>query len=120
MSDWKVQYEDAADAEYARYLRMPISSLVAEITAGRTGEYHTIWRAVAEGGTAPEVGWKLYDVLTSDRPYLERYHCAGALLRVIGCTEFEPVALSAKWPTLPQNLARLRDLVEQAAGKRAY
>lgn len=115
--DWKQTYEVAADAEAARYERLSLSELLSDIRRGKVGEYERpIWDAVARKGTAAEVGWVLYDVLMSDRPYLERYHCAAALLSVLQCTEFEPVALSANWPTRPDNLARLAQRVEQAAG----
>lgn len=118
--DWKQAYEAAADAEAARYERLSVAELLREIRRGRTGDYgKPIWDAVARKGTAAEVGWALYDVLGSERPYLERYHCAAALLQVLHCSEFEPVALSAHWPTLPGNLARLAELVEQAAGPRS-
>lgn len=117
--DWKQAYEAAADAEAARYERLPVAELLRDIRRGKTGEYGCpIWDSVARKGTAAEVGWALYDVLTSERPYLERYHCAAALLQVLRCSEFEPVALSANWPTLQGNLARLAELVEQVAGPR--
>lgn len=118
MSDWKRQYEDAADTELARNARRPLADLLRDVGLGRVGEYSTIWGAIAERGTPEQVGWALYDFLTSTRPYLDRYHCARALLQVMRCTEFEPAELSANWPTLAQNLSRLQQLVEAAIGPR--
>jgi hypothetical protein len=118
MADWKSDYEDAADREAAQYVRMSADELLLEIQAGRTGEYHTIWRAVASRGTPSQVAWPLYDVLRSERPYLDRYHCAMALLRALNCTEFEAVALSANWPTRPRDLSRLEDLIARSVGGR--
>lgn len=118
MADWKADYEDAADREAAHYLRMSAHDLLLEIQAGRTGEYHTIWRAVTSRGTASQVAWPLYDVLRSERPYLDRYHCAVALLRAIDCTEFEAVALSANWPTRPGDLSRLEGVITRSVGER--
>lgn len=118
MADWNADYEDAADREAARYSRLPLGDLLLEIQAGRTGEYHTIWGVAATRGTAMQVAWPLYDVLLSDRPYLDRYHCAAALLHVLACTEFEAVALSANWPTRAQDLSRLHDIIARSVGGR--
>ena len=101
--------EFAADRESARYARTPLPQLLDDVRSGQTGEYFTIWDAIAKKGTSPQVGWTLYDFLTSDRPYLDRYHCADALLKILTCTEFEAVQLSANWPEVPQNLERLRE-----------
>lgn len=118
MADWKADYEDAADREAARFSRLPLHDLLQEIRAGRTGEYHTIWGVVASRGTASQVAWPLYDVLLAERPYLDRYHCAVALLRVIACTEFEAVGLTANWPTRAHNLSRLHDVIARSVGAR--
>lgn len=118
MTDWKSQYEAAADAEFADCSARPLDELLAAIRSGQAGEYFQVWQAVAERGSAAQVGWTLFDVLDSDRPYLERYHCASALLRVLGSAEFEPVQLSAAWPTRTSDLVRVRALLEAAAGPR--
>lgn len=118
MSDWKQQYEHAADEELDRYTRRSLADLLLDIRSGSTGEYSTIWEAVARKATPQEAGWVLYDVLNSDRPYLERYHCAKALLRILGCNEFEAVELSASWPQVRGNLVRLGEMVAAVAGQR--
>jgi hypothetical protein len=99
-ADWKEQYEDAADDEEARYRRRPVAELLAEVKAGRVGEYATIWRVIGERGEVARVGWELMDFLRSPAPYLARYHCAAALLRLLGTHEFEAVQLSALSPEL--------------------
>lgn len=69
--DWKQAYEVAADAEAARYERLSVAELLRDIRRGKTGEYgRPIWDAVARKGTAAEVGWALYDVLTDLRASL--------------------------------------------------
>lgn len=114
--NWTRQYEDAADAEYARCLARPVEGLLDDLRRGRTGDYFQIWRVLGERGSAAQVAWPLYDFLLSDRPYLDRYHCANALLRVLDCTAFEAVQLSANWSTRPEALLQLRARVEAAAG----
>lgn len=118
MTDWKTQYEASADAEFVDFSARPLDELLAAIRSGQAGEYFQVWQAGADRGTAAQVGWTLFDVLVSDRPYLERYHCAGALLRVLGSVEFKPVQLSAAWPSRAENLMKLRQLLEAAAGPR--
>lgn len=116
MSDWKARYESAADDEAGAYARLPVARLLDDIRRRRTGGYSTIWGTLAERATPEEAGWVLYEYLLSDQPYLERYHCASALLRILRCTEFEAVELSASWPVVGSNLARLRNILEETVG----
>ncbi len=117
-ADWKEQYEDAADEEEARYRRRPVAELLADVRSGRVGEYATIWRVIGERGEVARVGWELMDFLRSPAPYLSRYHCAAALLRLLGTHEFEAVQLSALSPTLETNLERVEAVLFQAIGER--
>lgn len=119
MSDWRSRYEDAADEEAARFARATDRQLLEAVRNGATGQYYTVWRALAARRATAEFCWLLYDLLNSDRPYLERYHCAAALLQLLHCDEFEAVQLSAGWSTVPGNLARLRRIVEAAVGPAA-
>lgn len=114
--EWRTQYEEAAQAESALWTRASDRDLLERIRSGKTGSYYGLWREVGSRRPTPETCWLLYDVLNSARPYLDRYHCADALLKLIGCREFEPVQLSAGWPVVRENLARLRGLVEAAIG----
>jgi hypothetical protein len=112
MSNWREEWESHADAEAERYDATSVSGLVDEISRGRFGEYHTIWYSLARRAAPAEAAKVLLGVLESDRPYLDRYHCATALLQILGCSEFRPEALSADRFPLAQNLARVRSLVE--------
>lgn len=117
-ADWKEQYEEAADEEDARYRRRPVAELLTDVKAGRVGEYATIWRVIGERGELARVGWELMDFLRSPAPYLSRYHCAAALLRLLGSHEFEAVQLSALSPELERSLARVDASLVQAIGVR--
>lgn len=116
--DWREQYETSADAELSHYEKASDSELLQLIQGGRTGEYYTIWRVIGSRPASPALCWTLYDILLSDRPYLDRYHCANALLQILPCTEFEAVQLSAAWPVLQENLARLQAVIERTVGPR--
>lgn len=111
MSDWKTQYENAADEEAERVSRLSDQQLLDAVARGKTGGYYVIWREIGRRKPTAEACRELFEVLQSDRPYLDRYHCADALLKLLHCTEFEPVDLSAGWPTVPANLARVRALI---------
>jgi hypothetical protein len=116
MSDWRTQYEDAAEEDARRYARASDRELLEAIRRRNTGAYYVVWYEVAKRRPTAETCWLLYDVLRSDRSYLDRYHCAAALLALLRCTEFEEVELSADWPVVPENLDRLRGIVEVTVG----
>jgi hypothetical protein len=116
MSDWRMQYEIAANEEIARFRQASDDELCAAIRNRATGEYYGAWRALAARRPTPEICWLLYEVLLSERPYLDRYHCASALLQLLQCGGFEAVELSAAWPVVPANLAQVRTVIESQFG----
>jgi hypothetical protein len=116
MSDWRTQYEVAAEQEAARLARASDRELLEMVKTRKTGGYFALWRILGARAPTPEICWRLYDVLVSDRDYLDRYHCADALLKLLRCSEFEAVQLSADWPAVPGNLQILRGIVERAVG----
>lgn len=111
MTDWRQQYEDAADADARRFARFSDAQLLEAIRTRATGDYYVAWYELAKRKPTADACWLLYEVLRSDRPYLDRYHGAAALLALLRCKEFEPVELSAEWPVVADNLARLRTIV---------
>jgi len=97
-ADFQAHWERGARAEYDAAMRRPVVELVADARAGRHGEYHQLWRAIAARATLAQAGLVLLEVLRGDYPYLVRYHAADALLALLGTTEFEPVDLSGGRP----------------------
>lgn len=116
MSDWRAQYEDDAEKHAKRFARFSDLELMSAIRRRATGDYYVIWYEIAKRTPTAEMCWLLYEVLLSDRPYLDRYHCAAALLALLRCTEFEEVELSADWPVIHENLAKLRAIVASKFG----
>lgn len=118
--DWRAQWDAHASNESKRYADMPLDELMANLRAGKLGDYRTIWKAIAERGILKEIGWELFDLLQSDHDYLDRYHCADALLKLMKSNAFKPVELSAKYgDQLAKNLKKLETLLEQKIGPRS-
>lgn len=105
--DWRAQYEAAAEAEARRLTRVSDQTLLDAVRNRATGDYYVLWYELGKRKATAETCWLLYEVLRSDRPYLDRYHGAAALLQLLQCKEFEAVELSAEWPVVADNLARL-------------
>lgn len=119
MTDWRTQYEESAEKETAGLARRSDHELLDIVRTRKTGDYFAVWRILGARAPTPEICWQLYDVLLSDRDYLDRYHCADALLKLLRCATFEAVQLSADWPVVAENLKRFRGIVEQAVGPQA-
>lgn len=117
MSDWRAQYEDDASAEGARLARMSDDELLSIVRRRATNGYFAVWHTLGTRSPTRAICWTLYDVLQGGWPYLDKYHCAAALLRLLRCTEFEEVALSADWPVVPDNLRRLRTIIVETVGE---
>jgi hypothetical protein len=109
--EWREQWEWHADQESERYDAMRVPRLVEVIRRGHVGDYHTIWYALARRASLSDAADVLLGVLGSERPYLERYHAAAALLELLQSREFGPEELSAGRFPLAENLVRVRALV---------
>ena len=88
------KFEQDAEAEYAGYVAQPAASLIDLVKAGRFGTHYQLWRALADTGTLRDAVDPLLAVLRSSAPYLVRYHCAAALIKLARTTHVTPVELS--------------------------
>ena len=113
---WRELWDEHADAERQSQDRRPVSKLLEAVRRCKFGDYYTLWLAIAAKATLAEAGWTLLAVLESDVDYLHRYHCAAALLQLIGDLKFEPVELSAARFPLAENLAQVRRVLETRLG----
>jgi hypothetical protein len=116
--DWREQWEDAAGAELEELRALPLDELQHRIAKRRLGSYYMIWDAIAAKRDLAAVGWQLFDFLGSSADYLNRYHCARALLALLDCRDFDPADLSAEQRNPRQNLAAVQTLLESAVGPR--
>jgi len=84
------------------------AELLAEVSEGRFGNYYVIWYVIASKSTVDEAGWILFRTLAGNPDYLCRYHCAAALLQLMGESILKPVDLSADHPGRESALADMR------------
>lgn len=115
--DWRETWEQHADQERGALAEASVSELLARIRAGQFGGYYRIWYALADRAQLNEVGWVLFSVLESEAAYLDRYHCAAALLRLLGEKRLQAVDLSAEWGRA-KNLRPVEKVLEQRIGPR--
>ena len=108
-AEFQALFEEHAQAEKERFDAMTVAALISEIRAGRLGAYHQIWHSLAARARPAEVNDLLLEFLSSSADYLDRYHCAAALLGVNGLTGWEPAHLSAerRFP-VAENLEKIR------------
>jgi hypothetical protein len=78
------RWAQQAKKEYESYEARPVEELVADIRAGRFGSHYQIWRSLGQRGSLADAGAVLADVLESSADFLNRYHCAEALLLLVG------------------------------------
>jgi hypothetical protein len=105
--EFQARYESDADAEAKRFDAIPVPALLAEIRAGRLGECHQIWSSLAKRATPAEANEALLAFLASAPEYLDRYHCAAALIRINNLENWQPVELSAQY-AVARNLEKVR------------
>jgi len=112
--DWRAEWETHADAERDHFDARPVSDLLRQVQAGQFGGYYNLWPAIAARAILQEAGWILFEILTqTEIPYLDRYHCAAALLRLMGQTEIQPVQLASERQGMDTHLPKLKALLLQ-------
>lgn len=116
-TNWQDAWEAQARGELDALRARPVAELLGLVRAGRFGGYYVLWDAIAERATLAEAGWALFAVLETDADSLDRYHCADALLRLLGGEAWEPAQLTAGDEQARQaQLAQLRAELERRVG----
>jgi hypothetical protein len=116
-ANWQEAWEAHARGELDGLRARPVPELLSLVRAGRFGGYFVLWDAIAERATLAEAGWPLFAALMSNADYLDRYHCADALLKLLGTRIWEPVLLTAGDGEARQvRLAQLRAELEHRVG----
>src|SRR5262245_41132104 len=96
-AQFQEHWEREAEKERARYDARAVSALLADVRAGRFGDYYQLWHSIGARASLAEAGSLLADILESDADYLNRYHCAAALIAIgqVHSEGFRPEQLSA-------------------------
>ena len=94
--DWREHWEQDAQAEYEAFCASSLDTLLDRVAGMRLGSHYMIWPAIAAKGNLQRAGWPLYRFTRSGAPYLHRYHCAAALLTLLGTTEYAPSQLTVE------------------------
>jgi hypothetical protein len=115
-SNWQEAWEHHARAELDDLRARPAAALLDMVRAGRFGGYYVLWDAIAERASLVEAAAPLLAVLESEADYLDRYHCAAALLRLMGSSAWEPVQLTADTAARLGHLAALHAALAQHLG----
>lgn len=120
METWQDRWEEAADDERKRMEARTAAELLADVDEGRFGNYYVIWYVIASKSTVDEAGWTLFRTLVGNADYLSRYHCAAALLKLMGEATLKPVDLSADHPgresALDALILRLTGMIGECPG----
>lgn len=115
---WQEEWERAANEELAWTRQQPVDELLARLKHRAFGGYLVLPDVIAEKATLAQAGWPLFEVLMDDSlDYLHRYHCAEALIKLMGGAPFEPVDLSANRAERPAHLAEMAVLLEKQIGR---
>ncbi len=104
---WKTLWDEYAEMERRAFDAMPVVELLNRVKNGNYGAYYTLWYSIAEKATLEQAGKTLLDVLHQNTRYLLRYHCAHALLKLMGEKDIQPVDLSADQPDQDDLLKRI-------------
>ncbi|MBK7972973.1 MAG: hypothetical protein IPK07_06725 [Deltaproteobacteria bacterium] len=118
-ADFQRQYEIESEKERAGYDREPIGALLGRIRARRLGGQYQLWYAIAARASLAEAGWLLFDFVSGDAEYLDRYHAANALLALLGWTDLEAADLTVAHRSPEKHLAAARGELERRIGARS-
>ena len=113
---WKDKWDEYSRLEREEMESRPLERLLEDVRQGRYGKYYNICYVIAERSSLEEAGWTLFQVLKKDIDYLYRYHCAAALIELLGDDEFKPVDLSADLEKIQDNIDRLKMILIERIG----
>jgi len=112
--NWKDAWEyNAADAE-KKFSMLPEETLLEIIKNRQWDSYYSIWNVIGKKGTVKNSSMILYNVLLNEdkkRDDLIRYHCAGALFKILGIESEEELRRRCQWD-LGDRKESLKNLLE--------
>jgi hypothetical protein len=81
---WQDHYDLGLASERAEVDGVPVEQLLARVAAGRVGRYYTIWYSIAQRASPKEALPVLVDSLWALDDKLDQFHCAVAILHLLG------------------------------------
>ena len=111
--EFQERWDGEAPRENTTFDKMSVRQLLELVRLKQWGDYHTLWNAIGSRATLPEAGPMLMEVLHSDVEYLNRYHCAAALIKIAGdkLRDWTPVQLSAGSHPYRENLKKVATIL---------
>lgn len=114
--DWRERYEIEAASELATFDQEPVYELLDRVANRMYGKYFSLWRSIAQRAELEQAGWLLFEVLQTEPEYLQRYHCAAALLTLMGLDRTDAVRYSADSADRHTNLDDLETALSDRIG----
>jgi len=121
--EFQREYEAESDREYKRLAAKPVAKLLEQVRSAKFTDNYQLWHVIGDKASLQLAGWILFDVLSSTADYLNRYHCAAALIKLGGAplAAYTPVMLSAeKAQPVKQNLAAVEGVLRAMIGKKGH
>jgi hypothetical protein len=116
--DWREHWEEDARAEYDQFCELTLEVLLDRVRRKKLGSHHMIWDAIAAKGDLRAAAWPLFDFASSRAPYLDRYHCASALLTLLQSTKYQASDLAVEHLKPAAALADVSTIIKSRVGPR--
>lgn len=116
--DWRDRWEAEADAETQAMAALSLAELLRRVRHDQLGEYHTIWRVLAQRRDLRACGWVLCDFLHRSNELLPRHHCATTLLALLPGVGHTSAEIGTPGPRAAAALADIEARLTQAIGPR--
>jgi hypothetical protein len=109
-------FRQEASKESRRLDTLSLAELLQRVRRRRFDRYFQLWDSIMLRGDLRQAGWTLYAVLLSRTGYLNRYHCASALLALMQRTDVLPSDLTVPHKNPREKLRLLRADLEKSIG----
>lgn len=119
-AEFQEHWEKTSIKERAKYDAMPLDALLSDIKKGQFGTNYQIWYSVGRRATIEQVGWLFFSILESDTDFLNRIHCATALLSIYNPYPdvLKPEKLTGREKYyVDKHLQEYKECLEQKIGK---
>lgn len=90
--NWKDAWEYHAAESHRQQVEMGEDALIEQLIRGLTDGYFSSWSAIGDVGTVDKSAVPMFRfLLERNMDYLNRYHCADALAKILGMRTDDPI-----------------------------